>query len=80
MRGWQLKESISAFALLWGVATLSACGSPGELASAGGGAQADEVAAIEEKLEPAFEHIDELVLRRMNMRRHESTGRKRRMP
>jgi V8-like Glu-specific endopeptidase len=50
MRGWQIKESISAFALLWGVATLSACGSPGELASAGGGAQADEVAAIEEKL------------------------------
>ena len=49
--------------------------------------QADQVAgrgvgrlAVEHQVEAALEHIDELVLRRMDVRRHEGAGRQQRVP
>src|SRR3974377_1360384 len=35
---------------------------------------------IEQKIKPPFEHVDELILCRMNMRRHRGSWRKGRMP
>jgi 2-polyprenyl-6-methoxyphenol hydroxylase-like FAD-dependent oxidoreductase len=40
----------------------------------------DELATVKHEVEPALEHVDELVLRRMDMRRHERAGRQRRVP
>src|SRR5277367_684979 len=37
-------------------------------------------ASVEHQLELTLEHVDEFVLRRMDMRRHERVGRKRRVP
>src|ERR1700751_2093360 len=45
--------------------------------TAGGG---NDGRALEYKIEAAFEHVDEFVLRRVDVRRHESAGRKRGVP
>jgi hypothetical protein len=39
-----------------------------------------DVPAVDHQIEAALEHVDEFVLRRVNVRRHESAGRKRRVP
>jgi hypothetical protein len=44
---------------------------------AGGG---EKVAAVDHAVDPPLEHVDELVLGRMDVRRHEGAGRKRRVP
>src|SRR5215469_17222122 len=40
----------------------------------------NDVLAVEHEIETALEHVDELVLRRMDVRRHERAGRKSRVP
>src|SRR5439155_560714 len=48
---------------------------PDQVAGAG-----HEILAVDQKVEPAFEHVDELLLGRMDVRRHERAGGKRRVP
>ena len=40
----------------------------------------NEIAAIDQKIETAFEHVNELVLGRMDVRRHERAGWQSRVP